>query len=1270
MDFSQPVRGKMVEGGLWVPDSAFEQKADRTQTGIATGDYSGVIEGASRAESKFKDYQSYLEAIKTVPWVYAAVSLLAYSFATAPGDLVDVDTDDPIEDPHDPFLQIWSRPNPNQSGMVFRELMGMFIELAGEAYISMEEMDAGGQPHELYLPSPARMRIVQSKKTGETIGYAYDTSGYDLKTGRYLPSFIPYSVDEIIHIKAANPLNYLRGLGNIEAMETTMDTMVAMSRNELSYWQSGGRITGVLETDQQVDNETFDRLVQRWRQFTADKRQRFKTAILEQGLKYSPVAEGFKGLDYSKLDVAKRDFVLANFGIPKNKLGIIEDAQYKSDEADRFFWSETMEPRLTRFEDHIQPLVDRFGANRAWKFERKNWEDDTVKLNNAMMMRSLKAFSQNEIRVYMGAPTLSGKSGDVVILQQTDVPVQIDEMDKASATGVAGGGPPPLKPPDDPAKLKPPTVPPHAHAAGTNPQAGVSTAANGNENGRTGAVDATGHLPNKPNIHNAAEGASAAANKSWKDGWSEETIAALDEEERDVLRQNFEREIKATQEVARNLRARGRRVKTSGLRRVVEYAEKAIAVPQPRDGNPVRPGTAEYVATTTKRLRDTLTIKFSPQIREGFSAQRRALTPVLSKILKITSPEERRTVMHAEFPHGKGPAPVIQALHAEAANEGWRIGKRSIGFTAKTPANFETKAKEMGRQPFVSPFLDQRYERTIGTSITGIDEVTETGVMDLVDEGLRRGYSPLQIANGVPDESFDGVNSVFDDAYRAEEIARTETMFALNWGQGNSLLDSGVTLEEAMDGSEDPICAARNGETYEIDPDTGFAVDADGNEIQDHPNGTLAFIPTGDLSDLLPTGGIEELGTDWETKGDKPGHEYHGNQYGGVHEGAHGYEQNVQHDYQPGDKKKKPKHVHGNIAHTHAGGGASHSHGSGPKSENWTNTGPGGETVAAEKGDVSGHEFHGNQWTANSGRTIAEGHGIEQGDVAKYSAAALEEHVRRGHAGSLEPMSSRTHIEARHAELHSKIQEGSYEWHQHTPGVDPPHTTYAPRRPMSGVSTGHPAGSYDSRKEFEGEVKEFVAALRDSTAMLAEIATKGDVMGHEFHGNQWRTGIGAGELHYHTGAGRLPHAHEAAMSNHEHPGKGPSASDHAVMTASSVIRTLNKTGGFTIDVSTGTKTSIGDHGFGVSPFPEREQVFEKAPTTHDIAQYIDKNHDLLSQPGHNVGGWRDEATGKTHLDVSIVTSSENEAHALAAQHNQIAIFNYKTGESIPTRRAA
>ena len=72
------------------------------------------------------------------------------------------------------------------------------------------------------------------------------------------------------------------------------------------------------------------------------------------------------------------------------------------------------------------------------------------------------------------------------------------------------------------------------------------------------------------------------------------------------------------------------------------------------------------------------------------------------------------------------------------------------------------------------------------------------------------------------------------DEYRAEMIARTELMSSYNDATLGSYTDADVTQVQAIDGDGDEECAARDGQTFDID-------EADG--IEDHPNGTLDWVP-------------------------------------------------------------------------------------------------------------------------------------------------------------------------------------------------------------------------------------------------------------------------------------------------------------------------------------------------------------------------------------------------------------------------------------------
>jgi len=128
-----------------------------------------------------------------------------------------------------------------------------------------------------------------------------------------------------------------------------------------------------------------------------------------------------------------------------------------------------------------------------------------------------------------------------------------------------------------------------------------------------------------------------------------------------------------------------------------------------------------------------------------------------------------------------------------------------------------------------------------GERITGINEATRGAVQTILAEGTRRGYSLNQMIEGVPSESYGGLKgalldngtAAFDD-YRAEMIARTETMLSYNRASVTGYGAFGVERLQAYDGDGDAECASRAGEIFSVD---------EALSIEDHPNGTLVWSP-------------------------------------------------------------------------------------------------------------------------------------------------------------------------------------------------------------------------------------------------------------------------------------------------------------------------------------------------------------------------------------------------------------------------------------------
>ena len=59
-------------------------------------------------------------------------------------------------------------------------------------------------------------------------------------------------------------------------------------------------------------------------------------------------------------------------------------------------------------------------------------------------------------------------------------------------------------------------------------------------------------------------------------------------------------------------------------------------------------------------------------------------------------------------------------------------------------------------------------------------------------------------------------------------------MDSYNFAALGSYQDAGLTQVQAIDGDGDPECAARNGQTFSL---------ADAEGIEDHPNGSLDWVP-------------------------------------------------------------------------------------------------------------------------------------------------------------------------------------------------------------------------------------------------------------------------------------------------------------------------------------------------------------------------------------------------------------------------------------------
>jgi hypothetical protein len=117
-----------------------------------------------------------------------------------------------------------------------------------------------------------------------------------------------------------------------------------------------------------------------------------------------------------------------------------------------------------------------------------------------------------------------------------------------------------------------------------------------------------------------------------------------------------------------------------------------------------------------------------------------------------------------------------------------------------------------------------------------------------------------------------------------------------------------------------------------------------------------------------------------------------------------------------------------------------------------------------------------------------------------------------------------------------------------------------------------------------------------------------------------------------------------------------------VALSNACANTRQADGGFSIDANTGHAVT---GGYAVAAHPDREVILAEC-TMGDLLEFMIRNADLLSLPGVIMGGWHDPEDHRVYLDVSILVEDRDEAIKLAVDHDQLAIFDFATGESIKT----
>lgn len=298
-------------------------------------------------------------------WVYAAVQAIAFEVASARLRLYARLPTGVEEVTDHPFLELIERVNPFHTRFwLWAETM-TFLELTGNAYWYVVP-NRLGVPAEIWIAHSQHMRVIPDRREFIS-GYIYARGGEEVRFRR----------DEIVHLKYPNPASPYYGRGPLQAAAEAVDAHEFMKRAEWNGFRNGIFPSLALESDQELSDETIERLRTLLEQKYATPERAGRPLILERGLRAKPISLSPKEMDFLQSERVTRDEILGIFRVPAAVIGLSEDVNRSVAEAmDMIFARYCITPKLRLIEEQLnQDLLPRFDERLFCRFDSVIPED-------------------------------------------------------------------------------------------------------------------------------------------------------------------------------------------------------------------------------------------------------------------------------------------------------------------------------------------------------------------------------------------------------------------------------------------------------------------------------------------------------------------------------------------------------------------------------------------------------------------------------------------------------------------------------------------------------------------------------------------------------------------------------------------------------------------------------------------------------------------------------------------------------------------------------
>ena len=281
--------------------------------------------------------------------------------------------------------------NPFTTRGEFLETTQQYLDLTGESWWVLLRNRAGALV-EVWPVRPDRMRTVPHPQE-YVAGYVYTLGTQQ----------VPLERDDVVFIRMPNPLDPYRGMGPVQSILPDLESELMSAQWTRNFFRNSAAPGGIIEFDQSLSDEEFERLTMRWREQHQGVANAHRVAILERGT-WKDRRLTQRDMQFEQIRKLNRDTILGAFGLPIAVMGITETVNRANAEAGEVMFSRwVVRPRLQRIKEAVNArLAPLFGEDLEMDYDDPTLGNRELNLEEAVRGYEAGILTQAEARARLG----------------------------------------------------------------------------------------------------------------------------------------------------------------------------------------------------------------------------------------------------------------------------------------------------------------------------------------------------------------------------------------------------------------------------------------------------------------------------------------------------------------------------------------------------------------------------------------------------------------------------------------------------------------------------------------------------------------------------------------------------------------------------------------------------------------------------------------------------------------------------------------------------